>query len=169
MATTLIRVKLNFEPKVMGSSNNLDPLFFLSHLVFHTILSFFSCLFAYACIFLFLVLSCCCMLLSFYRFCYLTLPRHLAIVVLPCYMPHIAIVNYFHSTLLLLRTPFRGYYKLHLVVATSSTLLHVLLCYCYSTIVVTLPAFLPCRTIAQPCCFSTFVVSLFASGTNGIT
>jgi len=63
------------------------------------------------------------------------------------------------------------YYELHLATAMSSSLLLLQAppCHCYSTIVAAMPGFLPYCVAAQPCCFSTFAISLLVSSTNGVT
>ncbi len=106
----------------MGPSNSLDPLFFLSHLVSFTILSLSNCLFVYACI-PFLALFYYYGLLSFCWFCYFALSWCLAIVTQPNCFLDVAIMNYFHSTLLLLWTPPCNCYELHLAIVVNSTLL----------------------------------------------
>jgi hypothetical protein len=81
-------------------------------------------MFVYLCMFFFfLALSCCYTLLSLYHFCCFALPWHLAIIVLPCYLPHVDVVPYSHFALVLLWAPPCCCYELHLVIVTSSTLL----------------------------------------------
>ncbi len=162
---------LNLNYKVL-----LGLTFFFSHIVSLKILSLSSCLFICTCISFSFFLSCCYTLLSLYQFCYFALPQHLAIVSLPCCLPHLDVAPYCRSALLLLQVPPCCCYELHLAIVASSTLLLLWIppcymlypvvvtppcCYC-STIVVVLPTFLPC-------CLSSFVVSLLALGTNGLT
>jgi len=148
-----LRLTLNLNYKVL-----LGLTFFFSHIACLKIL--FLKLFVYLCMyFLFLVLSCYYTLLSRDQFCYSTLPlpRHLAIVVLPCCLPHFDVAFYYHSALLLLWTPPRCCYELHLATPMSSTLLWLqappccIFClvivppfYYYSTIAITLPTFCNC-------------------------
>jgi len=171
-----LRLTLNLNYKVL-----LGLTFFFLHIACLKI--HFLKLFVYLCMyFLFLVLSSYYALLSLDQFCYSTLPRHLAIVALPCCLPHFDVASYCHSTLLLLWTPPCCCYELHLATPMNSTLLWLqappccIFClaivppfYYYSTIVITLPTFLPCCVAIQPYCFSTFTASLLALGINGLT
>jgi hypothetical protein len=78
---------------------------------------------------------------------------------------------YYRFTLLLAPPYYCTLLSLHLATIMSSTLLLLQAppCHCYSTIIAVMPGFLPYCVVAQPCCFSTFAISLLVSSTNGLT
>jgi hypothetical protein len=86
-------------------------------------------------------------------------------IVTPCYCFALVLLLYFAPcpTMLLCLVSILPCYMFCLVIVDPP-------CYCYSTFVANLLAFLPCHVVAQPCCFShLFFFFLFASSTNGFT
>ncbi len=122
----------------------VGPTFFLSHTFFlsqffhsHDVYLFVNVFFLFG---LCLITTHCCHFADFVVPPYhdTLLPLRFSVVTLPYSLPHLVTMPCFHFALL-----------------------HVLPCYCCSTFVAILLAFLPCHVVAQPCCFSTFVFFLF--------
>jgi hypothetical protein len=151
----------------VGPSNILYPLFFLSYLVSFTIFSLSSCLFVCACIFFgFVLLLCVAIILSILLLCFAAMPWYYCFTLLLGPLYYCTLLSFrlatANNSTLLLKAPLCCYYKFHLTIIVPH-------CYYCSTIVVAIFGFLPYHVVAQPCCFSTFVVSLLTSNTIGLT